>query len=107
MTISFVKNPDILGSLQNKKGFIKIGFALETESALNNGKKKLKNKDLDLIVINAIGPGKKPFGESVTDYIFLGKDGKKRVLKKLSKPAIAKAIVNEAVRLAGRGCREK
>lgn len=107
LTINFVKNPDILGSLRKEKGFVKIGFALETENALNNGKKKLKNKDLDLIVVNTIGSGENPFGKSVTDYTFLGKDGNARALKKLNKPAIAKAIVFEAARLMGRGCREK
>jgi len=45
---------DILKSLTNGKrnGQVVVGFALETESAIDNATKKLKSKNLDAIVVN-------------------------------------------------------
>lgn len=48
-------NPDILKILgsQKKHQYI-VGFALETENELENAQKKLKEKKLDLIVLNSL-----------------------------------------------------
>jgi phosphopantothenoylcysteine decarboxylase/phosphopantothenate--cysteine ligase len=46
---------DILKTIakqKGRKGRVLVGFALETEDLINNAKKKLKEKDLDLIVAN-------------------------------------------------------
>ncbi|PMB54504.1 bifunctional phosphopantothenoylcysteine decarboxylase/phosphopantothenate--cysteine ligase CoaBC [Coxiella endosymbiont of Rhipicephalus microplus] len=54
LTLNLVRNPDILlevGGLLNKP-FI-VGFALETENHLENAKIKLKDKNLDMIVLNS------------------------------------------------------
>ena len=45
-------NPDILASIKSKKTKI-VGFALETQNELVNAKKKLKEKNLDMIVLNS------------------------------------------------------
>ncbi len=47
--------PDLLRetmAVRRERGILTLGFALETESALENGKKKLEAKGLDLIAIN-------------------------------------------------------
>jgi phosphopantothenoylcysteine decarboxylase / phosphopantothenate---cysteine ligase len=105
--IKFVRNKDILGALRNRRGFVKIGFALETNNAVLNGEKKLHGKKLDLIVVNRAGKNSSPFGNSVTDYVFLGRDGKKRVFKKTGKKKIARVISNEAEKLVKEGLRER
>lgn len=49
----FEKTPDILYFLgKNKKGFKLAGFALETDNELENAKKKMREKNLDFIVLN-------------------------------------------------------
>lgn len=49
----FKKSVDILDYLgKNKSGFKLIGFALETDNEVENAKRKLKNKNLDIIVLN-------------------------------------------------------
>lgn len=55
---------DILKALgENKsKGQILIGFALETANELENAKKKLKNKNLDFIVLNSLNNKGAGFG---------------------------------------------
>lgn len=52
-SFEFKKTVDILENAgKNKDGFMLIGFALETDNGLENAKRKLKNKNLDLIVLN-------------------------------------------------------
>ncbi|HMS64237.1 MAG TPA: bifunctional phosphopantothenoylcysteine decarboxylase/phosphopantothenate--cysteine ligase CoaBC [Ignavibacteria bacterium] len=49
----FEKTADILEYIgKHKKNFKLIGFALETDNGIENAKSKLKNKNLDLIVLN-------------------------------------------------------
>jgi phosphopantothenoylcysteine decarboxylase / phosphopantothenate---cysteine ligase len=53
VSINFVKTTDIAAYLgKNKKGFKLFGFALETNNQVENAKRKLKDKNLDLIVLN-------------------------------------------------------
>ncbi|MFW6238237.1 MAG: bifunctional phosphopantothenoylcysteine decarboxylase/phosphopantothenate--cysteine ligase CoaBC [Halanaerobiales bacterium] len=54
--LSLELNPDILASLGEKKkpGQILVGFAAESNNLLENAEKKLKEKNLDLIVANDI-----------------------------------------------------
>lgn len=52
-TLELERTTDILSYLgKNKKGFKLVGFALETDNGVENAKLKLKNKKLDLIVLN-------------------------------------------------------
>jgi phosphopantothenoylcysteine decarboxylase/phosphopantothenate--cysteine ligase len=54
--LELVRTPDILRSLGAAKGerFL-VGFAAETESVVENARKKLAEKRLDLIVANDVG----------------------------------------------------
>jgi len=54
LTIELAQNPDILSELAKKKKHQwLIGFALETDNELNNAIEKLKNKNLDAIILNS------------------------------------------------------
>jgi phosphopantothenoylcysteine decarboxylase / phosphopantothenate---cysteine ligase len=56
LTIELIKNPDILawaGSQKTSNQFL-VGFALETNNELENAKKNLQRKNLDLIVLNSL-----------------------------------------------------
>lgn len=53
--IELEKTEDILKAIaqqKGRKGRVLVGFALETDNLIENAKKKLKEKDLDLIVVN-------------------------------------------------------
>lgn len=55
LTLHLQKTKDILKSLgDQKKNQFLVGFALETENELANAQKKLKKKNLDLIVLNSL-----------------------------------------------------
>ncbi len=87
-------NPDILSSIKAKKTKV-IGFALETQNELSNAKKKLKEKHLDMIVLNS--PGKESGFEVDTNKVTLIKqDGKLIKLPLLSKFQAANKILSEA-----------
>jgi len=99
LQVTFVKNKDILMDLRERHGFVKVGFALETEKEIYNGEKKLKSKRLDVIVVNKAGGKDVPFGESRTNYVIIGKNGDTRVLKGKTKAGIARVITAEAAKL--------
>ncbi len=55
LNLHLERTEDILKDLGARKGSrILIGFALETENLLDNAKKKLKEKNLDMIVANPV-----------------------------------------------------
>ncbi len=59
-TVEMVENPDIAAALGERKreGQTLVGFAAETDNLLENARKKLTRKNLDLIVLNDVNqPG--------------------------------------------------
>ena len=63
ITIKLVRNTDILASMAARSSppFI-VGFAAETERAIDNARDKLKRKKVDLMVANLVESKDKPFG---------------------------------------------
>jgi phosphopantothenoylcysteine decarboxylase / phosphopantothenate---cysteine ligase len=95
---------DILKSTiaKRKKGSIVVGFALETDDVLANGAKKLKDKSLDLIVVNdATEPGA-GFAVDTNRVTIIDRDGKTVALPLLSKRDVANAILDRVEALYGR-----
>lgn len=59
MLLKLIKNPDILAEVAGlKQRPFCVGFAAETQDILEYAKSKLKQKNLDLIIANHVGPGK-------------------------------------------------
>ncbi len=55
LTLELVKTPDILEELgRRKKSQLLVGFALETDSIIQNAREKLKRKNLDMIIANPV-----------------------------------------------------
>ena len=54
--LDLIRNPDIAATLSSRKrpGQLTVGFALETDNETDNARHKLKNKNLDLIVMNSL-----------------------------------------------------
>jgi phosphopantothenoylcysteine decarboxylase/phosphopantothenate--cysteine ligase len=95
--IKLIENPDILSSIKVNKTKV-IGFALETQNELTNAKKKLKEKKLDIIVLNS--PGKETgFEVDTNKVIIIKQDGKTVKLPLLSKFQVANKILNESKKL--------
>jgi phosphopantothenoylcysteine decarboxylase/phosphopantothenate--cysteine ligase len=102
LSIDLVKNPDILTELGNAKassGYILVGFAAETEDILTNAMNKLRDKNLDVIVINDITRKDSGF-ESDTNLVkIIYRDGSKEELPLMSKDEVAGQILNRIKRL--------
>jgi len=62
-SIEFKKTNDILFNLGRlKKNQLLIGFALENNNEIENAKKKLKEKNLDVIILNSLNEEGAAFG---------------------------------------------
>ena len=94
------KTVDILHFLGHKKGKrTLVGFALETDNGVASAKKKLKEKRLDMIVLNNPLEEGAGFGTNTNIVTLISKQGKVERLKRMSKHAVADQVLN---RLAGK-----
>lgn len=92
--LELIKTTDILGYMgKNKKGFRLVGFALETDNGLENAKKKLKYKNLDMIVLNDPNVEGAGFGTDTNVATLINKTSVK-VLDKMTKFELANEILD-------------
>ncbi len=94
-SIELTKNIDILKTLGNKKKkqFV-VGFALETQNEVENAKLKIKNKNLDLIVLNSLNDKGAGFGFSTNKVTFIDKNFNIFENELKSKEEVAKDIIS-------------
>ena len=94
LSIPLKKTRDILKSLGANKGDkILVGFAAETENLISNSEKKLKEKNLDLIVANDVSAPKAGFGEDTNIAWLLDGKGTEK-LPLMSKFELANRILD-------------
>ncbi len=103
-SLDLEETTDILRSTigKRKKSAIVVGFALETDDVLENGKAKLRDKWLDLIVVNDATEAGAGFGVDTNRVTLIGRDGKTEALPLLSKADVADAILDRVEQLRGR-----
>ncbi|MDP5172687.1 MAG: bifunctional phosphopantothenoylcysteine decarboxylase/phosphopantothenate--cysteine ligase CoaBC [Bacteroidia bacterium] len=96
LSIELKRTQDILAYLGEHKPShqILVGFALETNNALENARNKLQRKHLDLIVLNTLEDAGAGFGVDTNVVTLIDKHGKEDRLPIQSKKAIAKAILD-------------
>lgn len=100
LTIELSPTVDILGTLgKRKNGKVLVGFALETANGLRHAKEKLKNKNLDLIVLNNPTEEGAAFGGDTNVVTLIDRKGKIQRLPKMSKFDVATEILNHVVKL--------
>jgi phosphopantothenoylcysteine decarboxylase/phosphopantothenate--cysteine ligase len=85
---------------KRRKGAIIVGFALETDDVVDNAKKKLRDKSLDLIVVNDAREPGAGFGVDTNRVTLIDRSGAEEVLPLLSKAEVADAILDRVERLA-------
>ena len=94
--LSFDLEPtkDILASLglQKKNQFL-VGFALETQNEIENSKKKLEKKNLDLIVLNSLRDKGAGFKGDTNKVTFIDKNNKVTPFDVKSKRDVAQDIL--------------
>lgn len=95
MSIDLERTDDILKTLGERKSkqFL-CGFSMETENMIENSKKKLEKKHLDMIVANNLKKAGAGFGTDTNIVTIITPDGTKE-LDIMSKDKVAENIVNE------------
>ena len=100
MLLELVKNQDILAELGKKKGArLLVGFAAETTELLANARKKLAEKNVDLLVANDVTEAGAGFSVDTNIVRLLYRDGRVEEPGLLSKEAVADLILDEVAEL--------
>ena len=95
--IKFKKNADILESISNLKNFrpkIVCGFSAETNNLILNSRKKLLEKNCDLIFANKISSKFNPMGNQKNQISLIGKN-REEDWKKMTKGEVGEKIIKE------------
>jgi phosphopantothenoylcysteine decarboxylase/phosphopantothenate--cysteine ligase len=92
--VELVQNPDILKEMgEIKTHQTLVGFALEDHNEEENALKKLKNKNLDFLVLNSLNDKGAGFGTDTNKVTIFKKDSTKTPLPLMDKNILAKEIV--------------
>lgn len=96
LVLELVPNPDILAELGRKKEdqFL-VGFAAETENALENAFSKLQRKNADMLVVNDVTKPGAGFGTDTNIVTLVFPDGSRKDMPQMSKLDIAREIIKE------------
>ncbi len=93
--IELEKTKDILLELGKlKKNQFLVGFALENENEINNSLKKLKEKNLDLIILNSLNDKGAGFGTDTNKITIINKNQEKTNFDLKEKSEVAQDILN-------------
>lgn len=95
LKMKFKQTPDILKGLAKNKGKkIILGFCLETENWIKRAIHKCREKNINGIVANYISRSHNPFGDRKVQTALAFDSGAVIYYPKLSKPQLAKKIVD-------------
>ena len=99
LSLELEKTKDILASIGALKSHqLLVGFALETNDEVANSIKKLKSKNLDLIVLNSLNDKGAGFGGKSNKVTLIDKNLVQTEFPLKSKADVAKDIMNELLK---------
>ncbi len=101
--IRIAPTEDVLRKLGKKKGrTILVGFAAETENVVDNALKKMKEKNLDLIVANDVLAEGVGFESDFNQVSIVSSDGKTIHIEKRGKLEISQIILDRIEEILGK-----
>ena len=101
LNLRLLKNPDILSwASENRvpKQFV-VGFALETNNALENALNKLESKKMDMIVLNSMEDKEAGFQKETNKITILDKSKRKYDFQVKNKREVASDIIETILKL--------
>ena len=102
LSLRLEPNVDILSAMAKNKGDrLVVGFAAETENVAENARKKLAQKNADLIVANDVTAEGAGFDVDTNIVTLFARDGRDLPLARMSKRDVAQRILDETLRLRG------
>ena len=100
LTLRLEPNPDILATVAREKGNrLVVGFAAETENVAENARKKLVQKNADLIVANDLTTEGAGFDVDTNVVTLFSRDQRDLPLPRLTKAEVAQCILDEVLRM--------
>ena len=100
-SIDLEANPDLLAQLSLRKASrILVGFAAETNDHLQEARRKLEAKGLDVIYVNDVSGGA-IFGQDTTMGTILVRNEADIAVKEVSKDALSNTLLDQAIRQLG------
>jgi phosphopantothenoylcysteine decarboxylase/phosphopantothenate--cysteine ligase len=100
-SIELQQNPDLLAELSPRKGKrVMVGFAAETNEHLQEARRKLESKGLDVIYVNDVSGGA-IFGQDTTMGTILLRNEADIAIKEVSKDALSNVLLDHAIRQLG------
>ena len=97
LSLQLVKNPDILaelGSVRKESDCLLVGFAAETKDLMANAKKKLRAKNLDMIVANDVSREDSGFETDTNIVKIIYSDGQVEDLALMTKNEVADSVLD-------------
>ena len=89
------RSPDILAGLSERRTHqVLVGFAAETDDHIENGQKKLRQKNLDMIAINHVSGPDSAFGNETNELTLLMRTGDVVHLDRMGKPLLAHRLLD-------------
>jgi phosphopantothenoylcysteine decarboxylase/phosphopantothenate--cysteine ligase len=95
MTVELQSTNDILSSLgtDKREDQLVVGFALESANEIENGWKKMKAKNCDMMIVNSINKPRSGFKGDENTITILKKDGSEESFPPMSKEACSLVIL--------------
>ncbi len=104
LTLELTSNPDILAEVARRRtGAFVVGFAAETHDVARNAKSKLEDKGVDLLVANDVSQKGIGFDADDNEVLLVDRWGGSAALPRMSKDAVADAILSHILMLRARG----
>jgi len=101
LRLELTRTPDILA--EAGKGFVRVGFAAESENLVANARRKLESKGLDLIAANDISGPETAFDADTNRVVILDQAGGEERLPVMTKYEVAQRILDRVVELLAKG----
>jgi phosphopantothenoylcysteine decarboxylase/phosphopantothenate--cysteine ligase len=100
LSLELDPTPDILAEAGKKKGDrLLVGFAAETDHLIEEARRKLENKNCDMIVANLVSQEGIGFDSDENEVVLVLRTGETIPVARASKRAIAQRIFDEMIRL--------
>ncbi len=100
-SIELEANPDLLAEIAARKSTqVLVGFAAETKDHLQEARRKLEAKGLDVIYVNDVSGGA-IFGQDTTMGTILIRNEADIAVKEVSKDALSNTLLDQAIRQLG------
>src|SRR5579872_6449481 len=100
LSLDLEPTPDILAELGTKKGDrLLIGFAAETDNMIEEARRKMRQKNCDMVVGNVVSQSGTGFESDENEVVLVTRTGETIPVERASKRVIAGRIFDEAMRL--------